>query len=262
MVSLKSPEQIEMMRRAGRVVAEALLAMHNAIVPDKTTTLELDEIASEVLSRRGAISAFKGYRPPFSNVEYKYNTCTSVNEEVVHGIPSTKRILRTGDIVALDCGASVEGWYADAAITVPVGEISLAAKNLLTVTREALYRGIAEARPGAYLGDISNSIQRHAERSRYGVVRSLVGHGIGRRPHEDPQVPNYGRKGKGLVLKPGMTICIEPMVNARTREVAHVAGDEWTIISADRSLSAHFEHTVAITEGGPDILTDLAPMEK
>jgi methionyl aminopeptidase len=262
MVSLKTPEQIEMMRRAGRVVAEALLAMRDAIVPDKTTTLELDEIAAEVLSRRGAVSAFKGYRPSFSNVAYRYNTCISVNEEVVHGVPSAKRILKTGDIAALDCGASVEGWYADAALTVPVGDVSTFAKNLLTVTREALYRGIAEARPGAFLGDVSNAVQRHAERSRYGVVRSLVGHGIGRTPHEEPQVPNYGRKGKGLVLRPGMTFCIEPMVNARTREVSHIKGDEWTIISADHSLSAHFEHTIAVTEDGPDILTDLAPMEK
>ena len=251
-----------MMRRAGRVVAEALLAMRDAIVPDKTTTLELDEIAADVLAKRGAISAFKGYKPPFSNVAYKYNTCISVNEEVVHGIPSAKRILRSGDIVALDMGASVDGWFADAALSVPVGEISPAAKNLLTVTREALYRGIAEARPGAFLGNISNAVQRHAERSRYGVVRSLVGHGIGRRPHEDPQVPNYGHKGKGLVLRTGMTICIEPMINARTYEVKHIAGDEWTIITADHGLSAHFEHTVAITEDGPDILTDLAPMEK
>ena len=262
MVSLKSPEQIELMRRAGRVVAEALLAMREAIVPDQTTTLDLEQIANEVLARRGAVSAFKGYRPSFSSVAYKYNTCISVNEEVVHGVPSKTRVLKTGDIVALDCGASVEGWYADAAISVPVGEVSPAAKNLLTVTREALYKGIAEVKPGAFLGDISNAVQRHAERSRYGVVRSLVGHGIGRSPHEDPQVPNYGRRGKGLVLKPGMTFCIEPMINGRTHEVSHVPGDDWTIISADRSLSAHFEHTIAVTEDGPDILTDLAPMEK
>jgi methionyl aminopeptidase len=262
MVSLKSPEQIELMRRAGRVVAEALLAMRDAIVPDQTTTLQLDEIAAEVFARRGAISAFKGYQPPFSDVAYQYNTCLSVNEEVVHGIPSAKRVLKTGDIVTLDCGASVEGWYADAAITVPVGEISSAARNLLTVTREALYRGIAEAKAGAFIGDVSNAVQRHAERSRYGVVRSLVGHGIGSKPHEEPQVPNYGRKGKGLVLRRGMTFCIEPMVNMRTAEVKHIPGDEWTIISADRSLSAHFEHTIAITEDGPDILTDLDPMEK
>lgn len=262
MVSLKSREQIEQMRRAGRVVAEALLAMRDAIVPDETTTLDLDNIAAQILQSRGAVSAFKGYKPPFADVEYQYNTCLSVNEEVVHGVPSAKRVLRSGDIVTLDMGASIEGWYADAAITVPVGEISSAAKNLLTVTRECLYRGIAEAKRGATIGDIGSAVQRHAERSRYGVVRSLVGHGIGRRPHEDPQVPNYGRRGHGLVLKPGMTICIEPMINARTHEVDHVPGDPWTVVTADGSPSAHFEHTVAITEDGPEILTDLAPMEK
>lgn len=262
MVSLKSRDQIEMMRRAGRVVAEALLAMRDAIVPDQTTTLDLDNIAAAILEKRGAVSAFKGYQPPFSDVAYEYNTCLSVNDEVVHGVPSAKRVLHSGDTITLDMGASVEGWYADAAITVPVGEISSAAKNLLTVTRESLYRGIAESRPGATIGDIGSAVQRHAERSRYGVVRTLVGHGIGRRPHEDPQVPNYGRRGKGLVLKPGMTICIEPMINAGTFEVEHLPGDPWTIASADKSLSAHFEHTIAITEEGPDILTDLAPMEK
>lgn len=253
-VPLKTAEEIEMIRRAGLVVHEALTSMRDAIVPDRTTTEELDEIAAEVFRRRGAKPAFLGYKPPFSQVRYKYNTCISVNEEVVHGVPG-KRVLRTGDIVSLDAGASVDGWFADSAMTVPVGTIGLAAKNLLTVTYEAMFRGISQARPGKRLGDISAAVQRHAERARYGVVRSLVGHGIGRSPHEEPQVPNYGRAGQGLVLRPGMVICIEPMINARTSEVSHVPGDEWTIVSADRSLSAHFEHTVAITEGGPDLLT-------
>jgi methionyl aminopeptidase len=163
--------------------------------------------------------------------------------------------LHEGDIIGLDMGASVDGWYADAAITVPVGQISAVAKNLLTVTHEALMKGIGQARSGNYMGDVSAAVQKHAERARYGVVRSLVGHGIGRSPHEEPQVPNYGRAGRGLVLKPGMTFCIEPMVNLKTDEVNHVPGDDWTIVTADHSLSAHFEHTIAITERGPEILT-------
>ena len=253
-VPLKTTEEIEMMRRAGHVVAEALAAMRDAIVPDRTTTIDLDEIAAEVFRRRGAKPAFLGYQPSFSSVKYAYNTCISVNEEVVHGVPG-KRVLRRGDIVSLDAGASIDGWFGDSAITVAVGEVSSSAKNLLTVTYEAMFRGIAQARPGNRIGDISAAIQRHAQRARYGVVQSLVGHGIGRSPHEEPQVPNYGRPGRGPLLRAGMVICIEPMINARTSEVSHVKGDDWTIISADRSLSAHFEHTVAITEAGPDLLT-------
>jgi methionyl aminopeptidase len=262
MLRLKSAEEIEMMRRAGRVVAEALAAMRDAIVPDQTTTQELDDIAAEVLKKRGAKSAFLGYKPPFSSVAYRHNTCLSLNEVVVHGVPSKKTVLRTGDIIGLDMGASVDGWYADAAMTVPIGEISTAAKNLLTVTYQALMLGVAQAKPGNHLEDISAAVQKHAERARHGVVRSLVGHGIGRTPHEDPQVPNYGRPGRGMLLKPGMTICIEPMVNTGTHEVAHIPGDDWTIITADYTLSAHFEHTVAITEDGPDILTLPASQEK
>jgi methionyl aminopeptidase len=255
MVRLKSPDEIERMRRAGAVVAEALVAMRDSIVPDETTTLELDEIAAGILKKHGAKSAFLGYKPPFSRVAYKYNTCLSVNDEVVHGVPSAKRVLRTGDIIGLDMGAAVDGWYADAAITVPVGDITASAKNLLTVTQEALMKGIAQARPGNYMGDVSAAVQRHAERARYGVVRSLVGHGIGQTPHEEPQVPNYGRPGRGVFLKPGMTFCIEPMINLRGEDVDHVPGDDWTIVTNDHSLSAHFEHTIAVTEDGPEILT-------
>jgi methionyl aminopeptidase len=242
MIRLKSTEEIEMMRRAGRVVAEALAAMRDSIVPNVTTTLDLDEVAAAVLAKRGA-------------VPYQHNTCISVNNEVVHGVPSAKRVLKEGDIVSLDLDVSVDGWCADAAMTVPVGNISAAAKNLLTVSREALFRGISQARVGNTVGDIGAAIQRHSERSRYNVVRDLVGHGIGQTPHEDPQVNNYGRPGKGDRLKVGMTICIEPMVNIGGYEVSHHKGDVWTIFTADNSLSAHFEHTVAITEDGPDILT-------
>jgi methionyl aminopeptidase len=257
---LKSQAEIEMMRLAGQVVAEALYAMRDAIVPGKTTTLDLDEVAAEVLKKRGAKSAFMGYQPSFSDVAYKHNTCISVNDEVVHGIPNKSRVLQAGDIVSLDMGASIDGWFADSALTVPVGEISAKAQSLLTVTRDALYKGIAQAQPGNTMGDIGAAIQKHVERSRYGVVRDLVGHGIGNTVHEEPQVPNYGRAGRGERLVPGMTICIEPMINIGTFEVDHHPGDEWTIFSGDRSLSAHFEHTVAITEDGPDILT-LPPSE-
>jgi len=260
MVRLKTPEQIELMRIAGRVVAEALQAMRDAIVPDETTTLDLDDVAAEVLRKRGAKAAFLGYKPSFSDVPYKYNTCLSVNDEVVHGLPNAKRVLRTGDIISLDMGASIEGWFADAAITVPVGEVSASASNLLTVTRESLYKGIAQAHAGKTLGDVGSAVQRHAERSRYGVIRELVGHGIGNTVHEPPQVANHGRPGTGEKLRVGMTICIEPMINIGKRDVLHKDGDPWTIFSSDGSLSAHFEHTVAITETGPDILT-LPPSE-
>lgn len=261
MIRLKTAEEIEMMRLAGRVVAETLAALQEAIVPGVTTTLDLDEVAADVLKKRGAKSAFLNYQPSFSDVPYKHYSCLSVNEEVVHGVPNAKRVLQEGDVIGLDMGASVEGWYADSAITVPVGEVTAAAKNLLTVTREALYKGIAQARVGNRIGDIGAAVQRHAERSRYGVVRDLVGHGVGTAPHEQGlDVPNYGRPGTGERLRVGMTFCIEPMINQGTHEVAHLPGDEWTIVTADRKLSAHFEHTIVITEDGPDILT-LLPSE-
>jgi len=258
---LKAQPDIELMRLAGRVVAEALAAMRDAIVPNVTTTHDLDEIAADVLRKRGAKSAFMGYHPPFSSVSYQHHTCLSVNDEIVHGVPSKKRVLRDGEIISLDMGAAIDGWYADSAITVPVGEVSAAARNLLIVTREALFKGIAQARAGNTIGDIGAAVQRHAERSRYKVVRELVGHGIGNTVHEEPQVPNYGIRGSGIKLKPGMTICIEPMINIGTEEAIKSAGADWEVfLTADGSLSAHFEHTVAITENGPDILT-LPPSE-
>lgn len=262
MVHRKSPSEIEMMRCAGRIVGEALEAMRDAIVPGVTTTLQLDEIAGDVLKKRGAIPVLLGYQPSFSDVPYMHHSCISVNDAVVHGVPMANRVLMEGDIVSLDLDASVDGWCADATITVPVGNISAAARNLLTVTRDALYRGIAQAKPGNTTGDIGFAVYEHATRSRYGVVRDLIGHGIGRTPHEEPQVPNYGRRGRGDRLVPGMTICIEPMINIGSPEVEHRPGDEWTIYSSDHSLSAHFEHTVAITEDGPVILTMPPSLEK
>jgi methionyl aminopeptidase len=255
-IHLKTAEQIQMMRLAGRAVAEALRAMRDAIVPGQTTTLELDEIAADVLKKHGAKPALLGYKPSFSAVPYLHNTCISINDEVIHGVPNKKRVLQEGDIVSLDMDASMEGWCADATITVPVGKISAKAKKLLTVTREALYKGIDQARVGNTIGDVGAAIQRHVERGGYNVVRDMVGHGIGSVPHEPGlDVPNFGRPGRGLRLRAGMTFCIEPMVTAGGWEVTHRPWDAWTIVTSDGSLSAHFEHTVAVSEDGPGILT-------
>jgi len=255
MIKFKSPAEIEVMRQAGKAVSAALSAMKEASVPDVTTTAQLDDVAHEVLKAHGAVPTLLGYKPSFSKVPYPRCTCISVNDEILHAVPSEKRILRTGDVVTLDLDASVDGWVADSAITVGVGEISSQAKNLIMVTRESLYKAIAQAKPGNTMGDVSAAMQRHVERSRFNVIRSCTGHGIGRSPHEDPSVPCYGRPGSGPKLKPGMTFCIEPMVMMGHYEVVHKPGDDWTIFTEDGSLSAHFEHTVAITEKGVDILT-------
>lgn len=210
-------------------------------------TVDLDRFAEAYIRERGALPAFKGYRG------YPFTLCTSVNEQVVHGLPS-ERGLQEGDILSLDLGAIVEGYYGDAAITVAVGDISPEAHRLLQTTREALHCGIAQAVPGHHLTDISHAIQRHVETQGFSVVRIFVGHGIGRALHEEPQIPNFGPPGRGPVLKSGMVLAIEPMVNAGSHEVA-ILEDRWTAVSQDRLLSAHFEHTVAITEKGPEILT-------
>lgn len=238
--------EVDLIGRASRVVAEALLALREECKPG-VKTLELDRLAEAMLTGRGAKPAFKGYRG------YPFTLCTSVNEEVVHGLPSERR-LQEGDILSLDLGAIVEGYYGDAAITVPVGKIAPEAARLLQATQEALHCGIAYAAPGQHLTDISHAIQRHVESHGFSVVRIFVGHGIGRALHEEPQIPNFGPPGHGPVLKPGMVLAIEPMVNAGSHEVV-VLEDRWTAVSQDRSLSAHFEHTVAITEDGPEILT-------
>jgi methionyl aminopeptidase len=247
MIKIKTPEEIEKMRAAGRVVARTLEILAGSIVPDKTTTIELDRLAEKLFVDGGAEPSFKGYRG------YPNAICIAVNEEVVHGIPG-ERVIRPGDIVGIDVGAMVNGYHADSAVTVAIGEVSDEARRLLRVTRDALFRGIAEARPGNRLSDISHAIQRYAERHGYSVVRDLVGHGIGAEMHEDPQVPNFGDPGHGPVLQPGMTLAIEPMVNAGGSEIESLS-DRWTIVTKDRSLSAHFEHTVAVGRDGPDILT-------
>jgi len=247
MIVRKTPAEIEKMRAAGRVVAEVLEALSKAIVPGVTRTVDLDVLALQICRQRGAIPAFNGYRG------FPANTCLSVNEAVVHGIPD-QRVLVEGDIISLDFACSLNGYFADAAVTVPVGEVSAEAKRLLRVTREALYKGIAQARIGSRLGDVASAIQRHAESAGYGVVRDLVGHGIGRAMHEEPQVPNFGRPRTGDRLAEGMTLAIEPMINQGVAGVEQLS-DKWTIVTADGKLSAHFEHTVAITRRGPDILT-------
>jgi methionyl aminopeptidase len=247
MITLKTKEEIEKMRAAGRIVAATLKEVSASIIPGKTTTLELDALAETIIKGHGAIPSFKGYKG------YPNATCIAVNEEVVHGIPGP-RVLKEGDIVGIDLGAVLDGWHADAAITVPVGRVSELAHRLLETARNALFAGIWKARPGNHLTDISNAIQEYVESRGFSVVRDLVGHGIGRSMHEDPQVPNFGRPGRGPVLEVGMTLAIEPMVNVGSYQVETLK-DGWTIVTKDRSLSAHFEHTVAITETGPDVLT-------
>jgi methionyl aminopeptidase len=246
MIILKSRSEIEKMRKSNAIVAVILEELRKKIRPG-VKTIELDRLSEELALKKGARPAFKGYRG------YPYSLCASVNSEVVHGMPSDKE-LKEGDIVSLDFGILNDGYYGDAAVTVPVGEITPAAKRLLRVTEEALYRGIAEVKAGNRIGDISAAIQGHVEASGYSVVRDLVGHGIGKSLHEDPQVPNYGSSGRGVELKPGMVFAIEPMVNEGTYRV-EILRDGWTVVTADGKLSAHFEHSVAITENGPVILS-------
>jgi methionyl aminopeptidase len=246
MIILKSRPEIEKMRKSNAIVAAILEELSRKIRPG-VKTIELDRLSEELALKKGARPAFKGYRG------YPYSLCTSVNSEVVHGMPS-ERELKEGDIVSLDFGILNDGYYGDAAVTVPVGEITPGARKLLKITEEALYRGIAEVKAGNRIGDISSAIQGHVEAAGYSVVRDLVGHGIGKSLHEDPQVPNYGSGGRGIELKPGMVFAIEPMVNEGTYRV-EILRDGWTVVTADGKLSAHFEHSVAITENGPVILS-------
>ncbi|HWP45924.1 MAG TPA: type I methionyl aminopeptidase [Candidatus Limnocylindrales bacterium] len=247
-VILKSREEINKIKVSCRLVAELLKELIKLVAPG-ITTAELDAFAQDWLKKRKAKSAFKGYR------NYPAYICTSVNEQVVHGIPSSRK-LKSGDIIGLDVGVVVDNYYGDAALTVPVGRISPEAERLLQVTQEALYKGIEQAYPGNRLGDISYAVQSHVEKNSFSVVRDFVGHGIGRKLHEDPQVPNFGTPGKGERLRVGMVLAIEPMVNMGGPEV-EILEDKWTAVTQDRSLSAHFEHSIAITENGPEILTNL-----
>lgn len=242
MIILKTPAEIAVMAEASRVVAEALAVVRKAVCLGISTE-ELDRIAEEAIRARGAIPAFKGYR------NFPKTLCASVNEQVVHGIPS-KRKLKEGDIIGLDLGAIVGGFYGDSAVTVAVGRIPEATAKLVQVTEEALYLGIKQAVVGNRLTDISNAVQQHIESSGFSVVTEFVGHGIGRQLHEEPQVPNYGKPGQGPRLQPGMVLAIEPMVNMG-RSAVRVLEDRWTAVTVDGSLSAHFEHTIAIQPGGP-----------
>jgi methionyl aminopeptidase len=246
MIATRSAAELAVMREAGRVTARALRAVGDAVAPGVTTG-ELDEIAVEVIRAAGARAAFLGYHG------FPATVCASLNREVVHGIPG-RRKLRQGDILSVDVGAVVDGYFGDAARTFPVGRVSNEAVRLLTATREALEAGIACCVPGMRLGDIGAAVQRVAEGAGFSVVREYVGHGIGRAMHEDPQVPNYGTVGKGPALRAGMVLAIEPMVNAGDADVRQLA-DGWTVVTADGSLSAHFEHTIAVTNEGPSVLT-------
>ncbi len=247
-IIVKSAQEIAVMREAGRILAAVIAALVKEVRPGVTTG-ELDSVAVRELKKRGAVASFKGYRG------FPASICTSVNEEVVHGIPGG-RVLKAGDIISLDVGAMLNGFHADAAVTLGVGTISADAQKLIAATKGALEAGIAAARNGARLGDVSAAIQAYAESRNFSVVREYVGHGIGRDLHEDPQVPNFGIAGEGILLKKGMTMALEPMLNAgvwRTR----LADNKWTVLTADGKLSAHFEHTIAITESVPEILTML-----
>jgi methionyl aminopeptidase len=249
-IILKAPWELEILRRANRLVAATLRELANRTLPG-ATTLELDRFAETYLRERGAQPAFKGYR------DYPFTLCASINEAVVHGFPST-RPLQEGDILSLDMGAVVDGYYGDAAVTLPIGRISAEAERLLRVTQECLDRAVRAAKPGGRLAEISRAVQEHAEGNGFSVVRVFVGHGIGKALHEAPQIPNFveAGQGRGPVLKPGMVLAIEPMINAGGPDV-RVLEDRWTAVTTDGSLSAHFEHTIAITEQGPEILTVL-----
>jgi methionyl aminopeptidase len=248
MMILKSPWEIDLMRKSSRIVAETLERLAQLIEPG-LTTLELDRFAESYIARRGGKPAFKGYRG------YPYTLCASVNEQVVHAFPSTRR-LKEGDIVSLDLGVVVDGYYGDAAITVPVGKVSEEARRLIAVTQKALMRATAAARPGNHLSDVSHAVQSAVEAQGFSVVRLFVGHGIGRSLHEEPQIPNFGPPAQGPVLKPGLVLAIEPMANVGRPDVM-ILDDRWTAVTCDGSLSAHFEHTVALTEDGAEVLTGL-----
>lgn len=241
------------MRRAAQIVAEVLDRMRERVAPG-VTTAELDGLAEEIIRKYNAIPSFKGY-PPGSAYPFPANICTSVNEELVHGIPGS-RVLQEEDIISIDVGAILDGYHGDAAITLPVGQIGPDAQRLLEVTKGALYAGIAAARVGNRSGDVSAAIQSYVESRGYNVVRKYTGHGIGQRMHEDPQVPNHGQPGKGVLLRKGMTIALEPMVLAGEAHV-RVLDDHWTVVSRDGKLTAHFEHDIAITDGDAEILSQL-----
>lgn len=249
MIVLKSKSEIAIMREAGRIVAETLDGLRQRIKPG-VSTAELDTFAYEYITKRKGIPAFKGYRG------YPASICASINDEIVHGIPSRKRLLNEGDVVSIDVGSVYQGFVGDAAMTVPVGHVSDTAQRLLTTTQGALMAAIEQARAGHYLDQVSGAVEDYAEERGFSVVREYVGHGIGRQMHEEPQIPNYRQGKRGPQLKPGMTLAIEPMINEGTWQTKTLR-DKWTVVTQDGKLSAHFEHTIAVTEGDPEILTQL-----
>jgi methionyl aminopeptidase len=243
----RSAAELERMREAGRLVGEVLTELAAHVAPG-VTTADLDDLAEQRIRRAGAIPAFKGYHG------YPATICASVNEEVIHGIPSGRRILNEGDVISIDVGASLDGYFGDSAVTLAVGQVSEEAATLLRVTDESLYKAIEVVKPGGRISDIGHAVQKHVEAYGFSVVREFVGHGIGQKMHEEPQVPNYGEPGRGPRLTEGMVLAIEPMVNAG-KPTVKVLADGWTAVTRDGSLSAHFEHTVAVTADGPWILT-------
>lgn len=247
MIICKTRDEIGRLRRSGQFVQSHLEELRSLIRPG-VTTLDLEKHVEKRFALAGVKPAFKGYRG------YPCCLCTSVNEEVVHGIPSVHRVLRNGDIISLDLGVIIEGFYGDSAVTVPVGEISPELQHLLRVTQDSLELAIAKVRLGNHLGDVSVAVQEHVEKNGFSVVREFVGHGIGRELHEEPQIPNYGRAGHGPLLKEGMVLAIEPMVNVGGAAI-RVLDDNWTAVAKDGSYSAHFEHMVAVTSNGPEVLT-------
>jgi len=257
-IFLKTEDEIELMRRANLLVGMTLGELAKHIKPG-VTTLHLDKIADEFIRDNGAVPTFKGYPNPFGRA-FPASICTSVNEVVVHGIPNADTVLRDGDIISIDCGALLDGFNGDSCYTFCVGEVSDDVKRLLKTTKEALYLGIEAAVAGKHLGDIGHAVQRHCENAGYGVVRELTGHGIGREMHEDPQVPNYGRVGDGLMLKSGMCIAIEPMITMGDRAIGMLP-DKWSIRTRDGKPAAHFEHTIAIRYGRADILSSFEEIE-
>ena len=250
-ITIKSERELALMRQAGKVVAEAKFHVMEAVKPGVTTG-ELDSIAEDVIRKMGAVPSFKGYAAG-GPIPFTGTICASINEEIVHGIPG-RRKLKDGDIFSVDVGAIVKGFHGDSAFTVGVGDISDEAQRLIDATRESLKFGIEQANSGARIGDIGNAVQQYAESQGYSIVRKYVGHGIGRSLHEEPQVPNYGRPGRGVLIKKGMTLAIEPMLNIGTHETVQL-DDGWTVVTADSELSAHFEDTIAITADGAEILT-------
>ena len=253
MIYLKTQEEIELLRENNILVSQTLAELAKYMQPG-ITTLELDRIAEAFIRSHGALPGFLGYNG------YPNTLCVSVNEQVVHGIPSDYA-LKEGDIVSVDCGTVMKGFYGDTAYTFTVGKVAEKTAELLRVTKEALHKGVAQAKAGNRIGDIAAAVQEHAERHGFGVVRELVGHGLGRRMHEEPEVPNYGARGRGPLLKEGMVICIEPMINMGTKQVVFER-DGWTVRTKDRKPSAHYENAVAITKDGPDILSDYRIIEQ